>query len=198
MSMYHTHKTVSYRIAYQCSKENQNQRPSMICNIQEDQEPKSIDYKIALPTELWGSSTSGYPWSLLLDNNKKLRKMTIDHEEWIFSIGCTIEDSSGSLISSQHGGTRGGSGREFYEISFDADEEIIEISGTVGVTIKQAFTFEAISSLCIVTNKSRHGPFGRNTGNSFSVAWVVGVFAGFHGRADIYMGGLGFYSKKVV
>lgn len=47
----------------------------------------------------------------------KLRKIVIDHEDWIFSIGFTVEDlTSGSLISSQHGGTGGRSGGELTEV----------------------------------------------------------------------------------
>ncbi|KAJ0661455.1 putative jacalin-like lectin domain-containing protein [Helianthus annuus] len=72
---------------------------------------------------------------------------------------------------------------------FDADEEIIEILGSIN-------HFPVISSLCIVTNKRRHGPFGPETGNSFSVSWDVGTFAGFYGRAGAFLDGLGFYSNK--
>ncbi|KAI3799835.1 hypothetical protein L1987_35139 [Smallanthus sonchifolius] len=118
-------------IAYQCLNESRQQRPSMRYIVQELQK---IESQIGSPTGLWGSSTGGSPWSLLLDNNQKLRKITIDHEDWIFSIGFTVEDLSGSLISSQYGSDGGPSGSELSEISFDADEEIIEILGTVGVT----------------------------------------------------------------
>ncbi|KAJ0657782.1 putative jacalin-like lectin domain-containing protein [Helianthus annuus] len=76
-----------------------------------------------------------------------------------------------------------------YVISFDADEEIIEILGSIN-------HFPVISSLCIVTNKRRHGPFGPETGTSFSVSWDVGTFAGFYGRAGSFLDGLGFYSNK--
>ncbi|KAJ0705080.1 putative protein kinase RLK-Pelle-CrRLK1L-1 family [Helianthus annuus] len=174
-------------IAYQCLNKSRNQRPSMNHIVKELQ---SIECQVGSPTGLWGSRTGGTPWTLLLDDNMKLRKIRIDHKDWIFSIAFTVEEYlSGTLITSPHGGTGILSGRQPSEISFDADEEIIEILGSIN-------HFPVISSLCIVTNKRRHGPFGPETGTSFSVSWDVGTFAGFYGRAGSFLDGLGFYSNK--
>ncbi|KAI3824814.1 hypothetical protein L1987_06285 [Smallanthus sonchifolius] len=112
-------------IAYECLNESRSRRPSMKSVVKELQ--SSFEYQIGLPTKLWGSSMDecGSSWSLLLDHNLKLRKITIDHEEWIFSIGFTVEDLSGSLISSQHGGTDGRSGGELSEVTYFVLETII-------------------------------------------------------------------------
>ncbi|XP_035839382.1 receptor-like protein kinase HERK 1 isoform X2 [Helianthus annuus] len=182
--------------AYQCLNKDRKQRPSMKSIVQELR--SSFEYQIGSPTKLWGSSTGGSPWSLLLDNNMKLRKIAIDHEDWIFSIGFTVEDVNGLLIFSQHGGTGGDNNRELYEINFDADEEIIGMLGTIGVTTGYYAGYQVISSLCIVTNKRRYGPFGEETMTRFRVPWDVGSFAGFYGRAGFYLDGLGFYSKNTI
>ncbi|KAK9061185.1 hypothetical protein SSX86_018365 [Deinandra increscens subsp. villosa] len=90
------------RIAYLCLNESRNQRPGMKKVVQELQ--SSFEYQIGSPTELWGSRTGGNPWSLLLDNNNylKLRRIKIDHKDWIFSVGFTVEDfMSGSSVSYQ-------------------------------------------------------------------------------------------------
>ncbi|KAK9061181.1 hypothetical protein SSX86_018361 [Deinandra increscens subsp. villosa] len=181
------------RVAYWCLNETRNQRPWMKMVVQELQ--SSFEYQIGSPTRLWGSNTGGHPWSLLLDNNNlKLRKIEIDHKGWIFSLGFTVEDLNGSSISSHYGGNGGPSGDQPSEISFDEDEEITEILGTVGETPGRV-VYTIISSLCIVTNKRRHERFGRETGTNFSISWDIGSFAGFYGRAGFYLDGLGFYSK---
>ncbi|KAJ0661456.1 putative protein kinase RLK-Pelle-LRR-I-1 family [Helianthus annuus] len=103
-------------IAYQCLNESRNQRPSMNHIVKELQ---SIECQVGSPTGLWGSRTGGTPWSLLLDNNMKLRKIRIDHKDCIFSIAFTVEEySSGTLITSPHGGTGILSGREPSEVTF--------------------------------------------------------------------------------
>lgn len=69
-------------------------------------------------TELCGSNTGGYSWSLLLDNNHKLRKITIDHYDCIFSVRFTTEDLSGSLHSTQrYGGDNGLSPGKITEVT---------------------------------------------------------------------------------
>ena len=49
-----------------------------------------------------------------------------------------------------------------------------------------------------MTNKTRHGPFGKETGTPFSVPWELGSFAGFYGRAGFYLDGLGCYLKATI
>ncbi|PWA93210.1 jacalin-like lectin domain-containing protein [Artemisia annua] len=139
---------------------------------------------------IWGSSTGGNPWSLLLDNNQKLRKIKIDHKDWIYSIIFTTQDFSGLLQSSkQHGGASSYRGGKISEINFDVDEKLIGINGTVGVTTGCHEGFKVISSLFFFTNKKTDGAFGKPTGTSFSVPWDAGSFAGFYGRGGLYIDG---------
>ncbi|KAK1409470.1 hypothetical protein QVD17_35996 [Tagetes erecta] len=181
-------------IAYECLDKSPKRRPSMKSIVQELK--SSFDYQIGSPTELWGSTANRCPWSLLLENNMKLKKITLNYEDWIISIGFTVEDlTTGSLISSQHGGTGG----QLSEINFDADEEIIGVLGTFGTPSTEEYICDKlILSLCIVTNKRRYGPFGEETQTRFSVPWDVGSFAGFYGCSMYNLEGLGFYSKIIV
>ncbi|KAM0068999.1 putative protein kinase RLK-Pelle-RLCK-VIIa-2 family [Helianthus debilis subsp. tardiflorus] len=189
------------RIAYQCLKLERKQRPTMATIMEQLQ--ISLEFQIGCRRitriGLWGSSTGGSPWSFQLDGTQKLRKITIDHEDWIYSVGFTTEDLNRLLISSQqHGGGGGRSGGQISEINFDADEEITGILGTIGVTTGRYRGYIVISSLCFRTNKQSFGPFGNETGDRFSVPWDVGSFAGFYGRAGFYLDGLGCYLKATM
>ncbi|XP_024990085.1 receptor-like protein kinase HERK 1 [Cynara cardunculus var. scolymus] len=188
-------------IAYQCLKPDRKQRPTMPLIVEQLQ--ISLEFQIGCRRitriGLWGSSTGGSPWSLQLESNQKLRKITIDHEDWIYSISFTTEDFNGSSESSQrHGGGGGPSGGTISEINFDMDEEITEIHGTVGRTTGRYANYMVISSLCFVTNKKRDGPFGKEIGVPFSVPWDVGSFAGFYGRAGFYLDGFGCFLKATI
>nr|XP_043634328.1 probable serine/threonine-protein kinase PBL28 [Erigeron canadensis] len=190
-----------YRIAYQCLKKDRKQRPTMGILIEELQ--NSLEFQIGCQKitriGLWGSSTGGTPWSLQLENNQKLRKITIDHKEWIYSMIFTTQDYSGLLQSTKrYGGNSGYRGGKVSEINFDGDEEITEMIGTVGVTTGNHAGFTVISSLCFVTNKKTDGPFGKQTGARFSVPWDTGSFAGFYGRGGLYIDGLGCYLRGVM
>ncbi|PWA55667.1 jacalin-like lectin domain-containing protein [Artemisia annua] len=189
------------RIAYQCLEMDRKQRPTMALIMEQLQ--TSLEFQIGCRRMtrigLWGSSTGGSPWSSQLGSNQKLRKIMIDHEDWIYSIGFTTEEFGGLLDSSQHhGGAGGKSGGEISEIIFDANEEITGILGTVGVTTGRYAGYIVISLLCFMTNKTRHGPFGKKTGTPFSVPWELGSFAGFYGRAGFYLDGLGCYLKATI
>ncbi|KAJ9540066.1 hypothetical protein OSB04_026572 [Centaurea solstitialis] len=179
-------------IAYQCLKQNRKQRPTMALVV--EQLLISLEFQTGCrritQIGLWGSSTGGGPWSFQLGSNQKLRKITMDHKNWIYSIAFTAEDFSGVSESSQrHGGHDGPSGGTISEvINFEVDEEITEIHGTVGSTNWLWSNCMVISSLVFVTNKKRHGPFGKEDGTSFSVSCDVGSFAGFYGRSDFKKG----------
>ncbi|CAH1438627.1 unnamed protein product [Lactuca virosa] len=189
------------RIANQCLKIDRKQRPTMAMVIEQLQ--TSLEFQIGcrkiVRIGLWGSSTGGSPWSLQLDSNQKLRKITIDHEDWLYSIGFTTQDFSGTLDSSQrHGGSGGPSGGRISEVNFDVDEEITEMQGTVGKTTGRYANYIVISSLCFKTTKKTCGPFGKETGTRFSVPWDEGTFAGLYGRAGFYLDGLGCYLKATI
>ncbi|GJX43750.1 kinase RLK-Pelle-CrRLK1L-1 family protein, partial [Tanacetum coccineum] len=189
------------RIAYQCLEIDRKRHPTMALIMEQLQISLELQIGCRRMTRigLWGSSTGGSPWSLQLGSNQKLRKITIDHEDWIYSIGFTKEEFGGLLDSSQHHGGGGGkSGGEISEINVDANEEITGILGTVGVTTGRYAGYTVISSLCFMTNKTRHGPFGKETGTPFSVPWELGSFAGFYGRAGFYLDGLGCYLKATI
>ncbi|KAK9062966.1 hypothetical protein SSX86_016836 [Deinandra increscens subsp. villosa] len=189
------------RIAFECLKLERKQRPSMAIVLEQLQ--ISMEFQIGCRRMtrigLWGSSTGGSPWSLQLESYQKLKKITIDHEDWIYSISFTTEDFSGLLGSSgRHGGGGGSSGGQISEVNFDADEEIIGILGTVGVTTGHYWGYKVISSLRFQTNKKNIGPFGKEAGDHFSVPWDVGSFAGFYGRAGFYLDGIGCYLKATI
>ncbi|XP_076914529.1 receptor-like protein kinase HERK 1 [Bidens hawaiensis] len=106
-------------IAYQCLKLERKQRPTMALIIEQLQTSLEfqIDCRKITRIGLWGSSTGGSPWSFQLDCHQKLRKITIDHKDWIYSIRFTTEDFNGSLDSSQHhGGDGGKSGGQISEV----------------------------------------------------------------------------------
>ncbi|KAL7614990.1 probable serine/threonine-protein kinase PBL28 [Lactuca sativa] len=184
------------RIAYQCLNIDRKRRPTMAVIIEQLQISLELQISCSRITRigLWGSRTGGGPWSFLLDSNQKLRKITIAHKQWIYAIGFTTEDFSGSLDSSQHYG-KARRGITISKVDFDVDEEIIGIDGTVGEKMGMKSTLTLISSLCFITNKKRSGPFGPEVGTRFSVPWDLGSFAGFFGRAGLYIDGLGIYLK---
>ncbi|KAI3748736.1 hypothetical protein L6452_12021 [Arctium lappa] len=151
-----------------------------------------LGYGDRTPVELHGRS-------LQLDNNQKLRKITVDHKDWIYSMIFTTENFNGSLHSSKrYGGNSGYNGGEISEINFVADEQITGILGTVGVSNGRHAGFTVISSLSFVTNKKTDGPFGKENGTHFSVPWDVGSFAGIYGRGGLYLDGLGCYLKGTI
>ncbi|KAF5770882.1 putative protein kinase RLK-Pelle-CrRLK1L-1 family [Helianthus annuus] len=189
------------RIAYQCLKNDRKKRPTMGLIVEELQ--NSLEFQIGCQRitriGLWGSSTGGNPWSLQLDNNQKLRKITIDYKDWVYSLIFTTQDFNGLFHSSKrYGGDSGWRGGIISEVNFDTDEKIIGILGTVGLTTGRHPGITVISSLGFVTNKKTNGPFGKETGTHFSVPWDEGSFAGFYGRAGLFMDGLGCLLKGVM
>ncbi|PWA87561.1 jacalin-like lectin domain, Transposase-associated domain protein [Artemisia annua] len=157
------------------------------------------DCKEVAQVGIWGKQ-KGSPhnqWDFRLEKNHKLVKISIDHGDLIFSLKFTTQDGRGYLNESEKvGGWNGG--RRVSEVTFDYDEEIIGISGTVGVSRGKYAGYTIISSLCFITNKKTHGPFGQARGTQFAVPWNKGSFAGFYGLAGYYIDGIGVYLRASI
>lgn len=54
-----------------------------------------------------------------------------------------------------------------------------------------------ITSLCFDTNRTKYGPFGSNSGTSFSIGMEGGAIVGFHGRAGHWLDAIGVYARPI-
>ncbi|GJT24311.1 mannose/glucose-specific lectin-like protein [Tanacetum coccineum] len=190
----------TYLDAFGCYLKNKDRklRPPMSYVVQEPEASLKLQIGHIVHTELWGSIKGGSPWSFLLENNQKLRKIIIDHKEWIYSVTFIAEDINGSFVTQQYGGSMGTSNHKLSEIILDVDEEVIGISGTVGTSIWDNKPILVISSLYFKTNKNNYGVYGqpKNVNSEFSKSWVVGSLAGFHGRSGAYLDAFGCSLKN--
>ncbi|KAL8206068.1 hypothetical protein R6Q57_009619 [Mikania cordata] len=145
---------------------------------------------------LWGTEVSTgpqYRWSFHLAENYRLTKITIDHGDKISSLVFTSQDCMGSMhVSNKAGGYSNGTA--ISEVNLGWDEEIIGINGTFEFSTGTCGG-KTISSLCFVTNKRTHGPFGHVTGAGFSVPWSKGSFAGFYGTTKYCIDSIGVYLR---
>ncbi|KAK9076981.1 hypothetical protein SSX86_005316 [Deinandra increscens subsp. villosa] len=141
----------------------------------------------------WGSESedSQNIWSFELERNHYLKKITIGHGNLIYSLKFTTE-CRGVLHDSK---MAGGENKED-RVTFEWDEEIKAIKGTVGLSRGNNAGLVIISSLSFVTNKGRtHGPFGRARGTTFTIPLEKGSFAGFYGLAANNIHSIGVYLK---
>ncbi|PWA73031.1 syntaxin of plants 52 [Artemisia annua] len=77
-------------------------------------------------------------------------------------------------------------------ITIDQPKEyLVAISGTTG----NYDGYNAVNSLCIVTNKKHYGPYGTDSGTRFSYDGKCGVIVGFHGHDNKYLEAIGVYVK---
>ncbi|KAI3780220.1 hypothetical protein L2E82_10191 [Cichorium intybus] len=145
---------------------------------------------------LWGTKSSGGPqnrWAFLLEKDHKLKNITIDHGDLIYSLIFTTESKGVQYSSDKAGGWNGGD--KVSKVVFEDGEEITGISGTVGVSTGKYAGYTIISSLTFVTNKKTHGPFGRETNTRFTLPLLKGSFGGFYGLAGYYIDAIGVYVK---
>ncbi|KAF5768010.1 putative jacalin-like lectin domain-containing protein [Helianthus annuus] len=149
-----------------------------------------------IPVGRWGKQSGGpqNEWSFQLEQGQKLKKISIDHgDDVIYSLMFTTESAGGVLnTSNKFGGWNGG--QTVSEVTFDSDEEIVGIKGSIGT--KAQYTI--ISSLSFVTNKTTHGPFGGATSSEFSLPWENGSLVGFYGLAGYYIDGIGVYLRQLL
>lgn len=82
------------------------------------------------------------------------------------------------------------------QVTFDWNEDIHAINGTIGLSMGQHYAGQTvISSISFVTNKKVHGPFGHPRGTPFTVPWEDCSFVGFYGLAGWYINSIGVYLK---
>nr|KAJ0190717.1 hypothetical protein LSAT_V11C800429620 [Lactuca sativa] len=188
-------------VAYQCLKENRSERPTMGWIVEKLEKALELqaDIKAARLIRIgtWGrhNGDSQHYWSFTLEQDDHLSKITIDHGDGIHSLMFTSESRGVLHTSNKVGGWASGDKlSELYrhaQVTFDGDEEIIGIDGTIGTRGSD----QIISSLSFKTNKKIHGPFGQAGDHHFSVPWEEGRFVGFHGVAGPYIDSIGVYVK---
>ncbi|KAL8246258.1 hypothetical protein R6Q59_007474 [Mikania micrantha] len=145
----------------------------------------------------WGRSDAGEPrnvWSFKLERNHRLKKITVDHGDLIYSLMFTTQYRGLTHDYNKIGGWNGGD--KVSKVTFDWNEEIIAISGTVAISEGDFPGHTIISSLSFVTNRKTHGPFGTIRGSPFMVPWNDGLFYGFYGLCGFYLDSIGVYLKE--
>ncbi|KAI3771156.1 hypothetical protein L6452_02314 [Arctium lappa] len=187
-------------IAYQCLKNNRSERPTMARVIEKLENAFEIQASLKTPefarVGTWGTKSIGGPqnrWDFLIEKDHKLKTITVDHGDLIYSLTFTTESKGVLYTSNKAGGWNGGD--TVSKVVLEDDEEIIEINGTVGVSTGKYSGYTIISSLSFVTNKMIHGPFGHATKTTFSVPCDKGNFGGFYGLAGYYIDAIGVYMR---
>ncbi|XP_023760229.1 mannose/glucose-specific lectin [Lactuca sativa] len=153
-------------------------------------------YEEIIQVGTWGKNEPGTPqnvWSFQLEKKHHLKKITIDHGDLIYSLMFTTQCGDSTHTTPMFGGWNGG--EKVSEVIFEADEEIIGISGTSALSRGSVPDLPIISSISFITNKKTHGPFGNIRGTPFPVPWDVGSFVGFYGLAGYYLDCIGVYLK---
>ncbi|GJX40242.1 jacalin-like lectin domain-containing protein [Tanacetum coccineum] len=145
----------------------------------------------------WGrrSGLLGNSWSFQLERNHRLKMITIEHGEQIHSLLFTAEYRGLTYTSRKTGHPYQGA---IAEVTFDWNEEINGISGTVAVSGGHLPGWTIVTSLSFVTNKKLHGPFGHVRGTPFTVPWVESSLVGFFGLGGGYLDSIGVYLKAAV
>ncbi|XP_076882975.1 putative serine/threonine-protein kinase PBL28 [Bidens hawaiensis] len=191
---------VFYDIAFQCLDEDHKQRPTMTSVVIELE--TALQHQLVPPvtiseplfgqgprTRLWGSTTDGKPYMYQLNSDRRINHLVIYYSTSICALAFSVIDSEGNLCSThQIGGVHARlSDYNFYEMTIDADEEIIGMSGTVG---KYGTYGGILCSLCFVTNKKKFDPFGQKNKTKactrFQGSWGFGLFNGFYGLGSGY------------
>ncbi|KAK9054919.1 hypothetical protein SSX86_025998 [Deinandra increscens subsp. villosa] len=169
-------------------------------------------YEETIRVGTWGGTVPGdSSWSFHLETNHHLKKITVEHGDVIYSLMFTSEYRGSLYTSNRVGGWNGGD--QLSEVTFDWDEELKAINGTIGVPTGESVgcgfissIFGArknkkktvISSISFVTNKRIHGTFGHAKGKPFTVAWNDCLFSGFYGFAGWYIDSIGVYLKAIM
>ncbi|KAI7729340.1 hypothetical protein M8C21_004794, partial [Ambrosia artemisiifolia] len=138
----------------------------------------------------WGGS-EGNKWVYLPQGC--IEKITVEHGNAVDSIKFHNNCTNGEPSSSFFGRNIFSTWAKLTTISIDCPKEyLMSISGTVG----SVGSYDALKSICFMTNLNVYGPYGSDVGTAFSYEVKDEVIVGFHGRASIlYLTAIGIYAK---
>ncbi|XP_028771953.1 mannose/glucose-specific lectin-like [Neltuma alba] len=136
----------------------------------------------------WGGS-GGDHWSFKASSG--ISEITLYVDSNVKSISFT--DGNGDTSGTFGGENHNDLGEEKKIKIASPSEYFTTISGTYG---KYA-GLTVITSLTFATNLTSYGPYGKTTGDEFSIPIADSVVVGFHGRSGYYLDALGIYVQPV-
>ncbi|XP_044327152.1 uncharacterized protein [Triticum aestivum] len=139
----------------------------------------------------WGGN-GGTPHDIGAASSYRLKSVTIRYGDIIDSLTFSYSDHSEHVRSVGPWGGTGGANK--YTIKFEPSEFLTEISGQFGPYALS--TSNVITSLMLVTNEDRYGPFVFVQGTPFCSNlendWAI---VGFFARAERYVHKIGVYAR---
>lgn len=141
----------------------------------------------------WGGN-GGTAHDIGAASSHRLKSVTIRYGDIIDSLTFSYSDHSGHLHSVGPWGGPGGANK--YTIKFEPSEFLTEISGKFGPYALSPSN--VITSLTLVTNEDRYGPFGFVEGTPFCTELESGwAIVGFFARAERYVHKIGVYARPI-
>ncbi|KAL8261208.1 hypothetical protein R6Q59_025257 [Mikania micrantha] len=134
----------------------------------------------------WGGS-QGEEWVYKPKGFIKKIKISVRYGGVVDSINFQTFFENGKPLNSFFGG-KGGNRTDTICLDYP-NEYLKSISGKLG----NYEGHNVVMSICFSTNLNRYGPYGTNSGTSFSNDGEGVVIVGFHGRAKKYLDAIGVY-----
>ncbi|KAF8364926.1 hypothetical protein HHK36_033090 [Tetracentron sinense] len=148
----------------------------------------SIEVDDSISLGPWGGA-GGNNWTHMA--NGYIKQIVIVHGLGIDSI-LFKNDNKGVVDYSKRFGGAGGTRTDKIEIDWP-HEYLTTISGSCSNYTPNGAV--VVRSPLIITNRTKYGPFGVETGTSFSLPMEGGVIVGFHGRSANFLDAIGVYVK---
>ncbi|XP_059636411.1 jacalin-related lectin 3 isoform X2 [Cornus florida] len=118
-----------------------------------------------------------------------IRQIILSRNVGLVSIRVLYDQNDQPMWGNKNGGT---GGFKTDKIFFDYPYEILtHMTGFYGPTMLMGPTI--IKSLTFHTTKTKYGPFGEETGQSFSTNLKEGKIVGFHGRKGLFVDAIGVH-----
>ncbi|VAH40567.1 uncharacterized protein LOC119366887 [Triticum dicoccoides] len=148
---------------------------------------------LSLPIKMgpWGGN-GGFPQDMTAGKPLRLRSMRINSGSRIFSLEFSYVDKLGKVRS--EGPWGGSSGGNYQTIELGPKEFVKQISGTIDNLVTET----VITSLVLVTNIRKYGPYGSVQGTSFDATVPENTcVVGFFGRSGGALDAIGIYHGPI-
>lgn len=140
----------------------------------------------------WGGN-GGFPQDLTTGKPVRLQSLRINSGSRIFSLEFSYVDKLGKVRS--EGPWGGSSGGNYQTIELGPKEFVKQISGTIDHLVTET----VITSLVLVTNIKKYGPYGSVQGTSFDATVPENTcIVGFFGRSGGALDAIGIYHGPIV